>query len=488
MSNRTDDARKRAQTARQILTVAQMRAAEQGLMDAGHDVHALMQRAGRGAGEWVRRLAAGRSVTVLCGPGNNGGDGYVIAQYLADHDVPVCVVAARPPQTDAARRARSLFAGEVREAGADLPQEGLPRGGVLVDCLFGSGLSRPLSDDLAALLGDLAAHHAMRVAVDLPSGVDADTGALLNEGLPEWTLTLALGAWKPAHFMMPACVTMGAVRLVDIGVEAMPGAAQVLARPVIAAPAPDAHKYRRGLLGIVAGAMPGATLLSAQAALRGGAGYVRLLTGGEAPSGVPAELVVSRGALPDLLADGRYGALLVGPGLGRDDAARAKLDAALASGLPLVIDADALVLLQPGLAGVNGLATRACVLTPHEGEMQVLEHNFGLSGKGDRPARAVALARASGAHVLLKGPCSVIAAPDGSVTMGPRASSWLSVAGSGDVLAGTVASRLAVTRDAGAAAAQALWLHSRAAERAGSAFTSGELAHAIGAALTEVLA
>lgn len=487
MSNRTDDARKRAQTARQILTVAQMRAAEQGLMEAGHDVHALMQRAGRGAGEWVRRLAAGRSVTVLCGPGNNGGDGYVIAQYLADHDVPVCVVAARPPQTDAARRARSLFAGEVREAGADLSPN-LPQGGVLVDCLFGSGLSRPLSDDLAALLRDLAAHHAMRVAVDLPSGVDADTGALLNEGLPEWTLTLALGAWKPAHVSMPACVTMGAVRLVDIGVEAVPGAAQVLARPVIAAPAPDAHKYRRGLLGIVAGAMPGATLLSAQAALRGGAGYVRLLTGGEAPAGVPAELVVSRGALPDLLADGRYGALLVGPGLGRDDAAREKLDAALASGLPLVIDADALVLLQPGLAGVNGLATRACVLTPHEGEMQVLEGNFGLSGEGDRPARAVALARASGAHVLLKGPCSVIAAPDGSVTMGPRASSWLSVAGSGDVLAGTVASRLAVTRDAALAAAEGLWLHSRAAERAGSAFTSGELAHAIGAALAEVLA
>jgi hydroxyethylthiazole kinase-like uncharacterized protein yjeF len=459
------------------LTVAQMRAAEEALMAAGSDVHALMQRAGRGAGEWVRRVAAGRRVTVLCGPGNNGGDGYVIARSLADAGLRVAVIAPRPPQTEAARQARAAYAGVVHDSAV----AGL--GGVLVDCLFGSGLTRPLDDATLGLLQDLAARHAYRIAVDLPSGVASDSGACLNPGLPDWHLTLALGAWKHAHFAMPACAMMGALRLVEIGVAAVPGAARVLEKPVLTAPPADAHKYRRGLLGIVAGAMPGAALLAATAALRGGAGYVQVLAGQAGLPGAPPELVVRDGPLEDVLADSRFAALLVGPGLGRDDAAAARLAAALAAGKPMVIDADALVLLAPAM-----LRETALVLTPHEGEMQVLERNFGLSGQGERPARALALAQAAQAVVILKGPDSLIATPQGAVTVAPRASSWLSVAGSGDVLAGTVASRLATTRDAVRAAHEGLWLHGAAARLAGPALTSGDLAHAIGPALQEALA
>ncbi|WP_179504676.1 MULTISPECIES: NAD(P)H-hydrate dehydratase [unclassified Sphingomonas] len=465
----------------QVLTVAQMRAAEETLIGAGTDVHALMQRAGRGAGEWVRRVAAGRRVTVLCGPGNNGGDGYVIAQYLADAGVRVQVVAPHPPRTEAALRARALYAGSVKESGAGVESS------VLVDCLFGSGLARPLDAPLLALLTDLAAHHPYRIAVDVPSGVDSNSGACLNAGLPDWHLTLALGAWKHAHFAMPACATMGALRLVDIGVEAVPGAARVLQRPVLAAPAANAHKYRRGLLGIVAGAMPGAALLAATAALRGGAGYVQVLAADAGLPGAPPELVVRHDALETDLADDRFAALLVGPGLGRDDAAKARLEAVLAARKPTVIDADALVLLAPKMLKGDMLRGAPMVLTPHEGEMQVLERNFGLSGHGERRIRAVALAQAAGAVVMLKGPDSVIASPAGEVTVAPRASSWLSVAGTGDVLAGAVASRLAVRRDPARAAHEALWLHGEAAHLAGPAFTSGDLAHAIGGALRQAL-
>ncbi|OYZ40060.1 MAG: hypothetical protein B7Y31_07110 [Novosphingobium sp. 16-62-11] len=144
---------------RQVLTVAQMRAAEDDLISAGTSVDALMQQAGRGAGEWVRRIAGGGSVTVLCGPGNNGGDGWVIAEYLREHGNAVRVIAAREPATEAARTAKSLYSGEVRNADADVS------GDVFVDCLFGSGLTRVLPEDLAALLDRLAAGHRHRIEI-----------------------------------------------------------------------------------------------------------------------------------------------------------------------------------------------------------------------------------------------------------------------------------------------------------------------------------
>lgn len=455
----------------QVLDVAAMRAAEAALIDGGTPAQTLMEMAGRALGEWARRLGAGRTVTVLCGPGNNGGDGYVAARHLQEHRVPVTVIAAREPMTPEARTARAHYAGEVHTLGD------LPSGGVLLDCLFGSGLSRPLPDDLFFLLMGLAQRHTLRIAADLPSGIEADSGAVLNPGLPAFDVTVALGAWKHAHYTMPAAPLMGALRLVDIGVMAVPGAARVLGKPRIAPPAADAHKYKRGLLAVVAGAMPGAALLSAEAAQRTGAGYVKLLAPTR-PEGVPPVLVCD---VTDLaaLADPRVGAILVGPGLGRSDAARARLDAALTADRPVVIDADALTLLRPQSPG-----TAPRVLTPHEGEMAALEAAFGLAATGTRRARALALAEAARAIVLLKGPDSLIATPGGDVIVSPGAPTWLSVAGSGDVLAGIIASRLAVHGDAFLAAQEGLWLHGEAARRCGPAFTAGDLAAATGYALS----
>lgn len=463
----------------QILTVAQMRAAEESLISAGTGVDELMERAGRGAGEFVRRVAAGRSVTVLCGPGNNGGDGYVIARHLAEHGNPVNVVAALEPATDAARNARSLYPGKVSGPRDDL------HGDVMVDCLFGSGLTRALPDDLAALLRRLGGRHHVRVAIDLPSGVESDSGRVLNDGLPHYNLTIALGAWKFAHWSMPACAALGVLRLIDIGVAPVLGAATLLGRPRIRCPAPDGHKYTRGLLSIVSGAMPGASLLAADAALRSGAGYVRLLAPAR-PEGVPHALVCIEvpqiAQLDERLSDTRISALLVGPGLGRATAANERLRAALGRAIPTVVDADALMLLPPGL--IKG----PCVLTPHEGEMAALERAFGLDGVGTRRARASALAVATGAVVILKGPDTVIGSPAGDIVLAPRATPWLSVAGTGDVLAGITASRLAVHRDPVRAACEGVWLHAEAARLSGPAFEAGELARNAGRALVAALA
>lgn len=460
----------------QILTVAQMRDAEQALIDSGISVDALMQIAGRGAADWVWRMSAHRRVTVLCGPGNNGGDGYVIAEAIRERGGHVEVVAATGPKTDAARNARALFGGEVLGPDADA------HGDVLVDCLFGSGLARPLSDEHFALLNRLAAHHRHLVAVDLPSGVQSDSGMLLNEGLPRYDLTVALGAWKFAHFLMPAAARMGMVQLVPIGVTPVEGAAQVCAAPSIAAPAVDAHKYRRGLLAVVGGRMPGAALLAAIAAQGAGAGYVKLFAGSK--RNVPTDIVVETGPLSDVLTDDRNSAVLVGPGLGRDGEARERLAVALADPVAVVVDADALVLLTPrALAG----RTAPTIATPHEGELVALERSFELDGAGTRPDRALALARTSGMVVVAKGPDTVIAAPDGRLACTPRATSWLSTAGTGDVLAGVIASRVAAGIPAFEAACEGVWLHGEAARLCGPAFTAGQLAAKVPEALAAQL-
>ena len=451
-----------------ILSVAQMRAAEAGLIAAGISVDELMQIAGRGAAEWVWRIAAHRAVTVLCGPGNNGGDGYVIAQALRERGGKVVVVAGAEPKTDAARKARALYQGEV------LPSDHLPQGDILVDCLFGSGLTRPLSADHAALLTRLAASHPQRVAIDVPSGIECNSGTLLGGSLPVFDLTIALGAWKLAHFLMPASATMGALRLVPIGAEPVAGAAELLARPNLAAPAADAHKYRRGLLAVIGGTMPGAALLAAQAAQGAGAGYVKLFTPMDLAG--PPDLVTGAAPLSEALSDTRINALLIGPGLGRDGHARERLAETLAAGKPTVIDADALVLL-----GSRQLAacTAPLIATPHDGELTALERAFELDGSGTKPQRALALARAGRIIVVAKGPDTVIAAPDGRLTCAPHASSWLSVAGTGDVLAGAIASRLASGANPYAAACQGVWLHGEAARLAPPAFSATMLAASV---------
>lgn len=442
---------------RQVLTADQMRAAEGALIAGGIGVDELMQRAGNGAADYVWRIAGpSRRVTVLTGPGNNGGDGWVIAEAIRRRGGQVVVVPAADPRTDAARTARGLYAGAVAD--------GLVDGDVLVDCLFGTGLTRGLGEADLELLTGLAARHAKRIAVDLPSGIATDTGAALNDDLPDYHLTIALGAWKPAHVLMPACARMGELRLVDIGCGAMQDAGQVIGRPRFHAPAADAHKYRRGLLGVVAGAMPGAAVLAATAAQGAGAGYVKVLC--DAPLAVPVDLVAARADF----SDARIAALLVGPGLGRDAAGHFLLAEALAAGRPAVLDADGCHLLSKGMV--------ATIATPHEGELVALERHFGSHGE-DKITRARNLAQASGMVIVAKGPDTIVAAPDGRWAAAPRASSWLSTAGTGDVLAGAIASRLANGAEPFAAACEGVWLHGEAARITPPPFSAGELAKSI---------
>lgn len=448
----------------QVLTVAAMRAAEDQLIRAGRSVDDLMQVAGRGAAEWVWRVAGHHAVTVLCGPGNNGGDGYVIAEALRERGGKVRVVAALEPRTDAARNARALYRGEVLGPDADV------HGDVLVDCLFGSGLVRPLADTLFALLVRLGGRHHRLIAIDLPSGIESDTGMALNEGLPDYVLTVALGAWKQAHFLMPATAAMGALRLVGIGCAAVPQAPGVIARPQLAAPDAEAHKYRRGLLAVVGGTMPGAAQLACTAAMGAGAGYIRLLSDGEPVHALSAALVIDRNPLDDALGDERIAAVLAGPGLGRTAASRKRLEAVLSSGHRLVLDADALILLRGHDAHGGAIAT------PHDGELAALERSFGLIGAGTRLDRARDLAAASGMVILAKGADTLVAAPDGRAAFAHRASSWLSTAGTGDVLAGIVASRLATGAEPFDAACEAVWIHGEAARLAGPLLSADGLA------------
>ena len=446
-----------------ILTAAQMLAAEQELIGAGSSVDELMHIAGQGAAEWVWRMAAGRPVTVLCGPGNNGGDGYVIAESLRARGLDVSVVAPKAPTTPAAQNAKAQFQGSVITSGKDA------RGAVLVDCLFGSGLSRPLSAELMLLLRDLASRHDFRIAIDMPSGIASDTGVVLNEHLPDYSLTLALGAWKYAHWIMPGSANMGAKRLVPIGVAPSGTAARLIAKPELAAPEKDAHKYSRGLCAVIGGAMPGAAVLAASAAMHAGAGYVKLM--GQGGAAGPPDLVVDTSPVNKALEDSRINAVLIGPGLGRGELAKAALQGALNQTRSVVLDADAFALLSPDMLSRDG----RYIATPHEGELEHLCRHFAIVASS-KLEKAKLLARASGMVIVAKGADTIIAAPDGRVAIGIPATSWLSTAGTGDVLAGIAISRLATGEEPFDAASQAVWLHGEAARLAGPAFSASQLA------------
>ena len=457
-----------------VLTVAQMRAAEAAALRNGVEEWELMRTAGRAAAAWVARMAAGRSVAILCGPGNNGGDGYVIAETLRASGHDVKVIAPVEPKGAVAEKARACFAGTPTRAGRIDTA-------VVVDCLFGYGLDRRVESPFADLLEELGRSDAFRIAVDVPSAIASDSGEVLGP-FADYNLTLALGAWKRAHFMMPAMARMGEKRLVPIGLDIEPSNCVLSKRPHFAPPEPDSHKYRRGLLAIVAGKMPGAPLLSAKAAMRSGAGYVKLLSDHSHPD-APAELVVADDPLDRALADERIDAILIGPGLGRDEAASQRLSEALAAGRPTVLDADALHLLTPDLLDTRGKTP--LIMTPHEGELSNLCKSFGVesANKLDTASR---LAQTSDTVILAKGADTVLASAEGQTMVFPRGSSWLSTAGTGDVLAGLVASRLAHHGDALRAAEEGVWLHHEAARLAGPGFTAGDLADAARTAMAQL--
>jgi hydroxyethylthiazole kinase-like uncharacterized protein yjeF len=456
-----------------ILRAADMRAAEQRCFDAGVPQSELMERASLAVAREVARLGAGQPVLVLAGPGNNGGDAYGVARLLSDWGHDVAVAALGRPTSGAAAENAAKWNAPVESLAEAAPRP------VLVDGLFGTGMTRTLDDAVAAQLARLVAGASVAVAIDLPSGIATDSGADLGaaEGI---IATVALGALKPGHLLGAGVAKCGHVLLADIGVDAAT-AWHSIARPALRAPASDAHKYRRGLVVVVGGSMAGASRLAARAALHGGAGYVILAAPEAAPGGPDAivhRTVRDGAALAALLADARIGAVLIGPGLGRDDAAAGLLDAAVESDRDLVIDGDALTLL--GSEAASRLRTRgaATLLTPHGAEFSRMFE----SGE-DKITTTLAAAQAARATIIHKGPDTVVARPNGEVVVASAAASWLSTAGTGDVLAGLMAARHA----AGGGADEAVWLHARAARLAGPAFAADDLIAQVPAAVGECL-
>jgi hydroxyethylthiazole kinase-like uncharacterized protein yjeF len=449
-----------------------MRAAEAAAIAAGTPVEMLMERAGAGAAEAIWRFAGPLPALVLCGPGNNGGDGYVIARLLRERGMQVRVAASGEPKTEAARCARGRWDGPV----VDLPEaEPAP---LTVDALFGTGLTRGLDLATSGNLARLAAEARIKVAIDLPSGVASDDGALLSP-VPLFDLTVTFATLKPSHLLQPARARLGRIAIVDIGTAGQ-SLQREIGRPKLRRPGPQDHKYSRGYVAMVAGDMPGASALACAAAARSGAGYVRLFA--ERPvAGLPQAVVQHEGGGLAGLEDPRIDVVAIGPGLGRGEAALQRLDVALAAAKPLVLDADALVLLaRRGVEALGALAETA-ILTPHAGEFARLFPGL----EGGKLAQARAAASRSGCVIVYKGPDTVVAAPDGRAAIAGDLPPWLATAGTGDVLTGIVAALRAAGMEAFEAACAAVWLHGRAAERAGAGLVADVLLAHLPAALAD---
>ena len=446
---------------RPILTAAAMRVAEQAAIDRGASIETLMERAGAALAEAAGQLAGPMPTLVLCGPGNNGGDGYVAARHLRQNGVAVRVAALADPASEAATVARSAFDGAVDLLGPDTEQAPL-----IVDALFGTGLKRGLDPSVEQQLLRLVEVARLSVACDLPSGADSDSGAPLS-ALPRFDMTVALGALKPAHRLAPAMHRCGRLVLADIGIEA-DGRWHEIGAPQLPPLDLDGHKYSRGLVHALAGKMPGAIALAASAAARAGAGYVRVSTVSDIRA-LPAAIVQTDTADLD---DRRIGCVMVGQGMG--DIPHL-LTIALTASAPKVIDADAIALIgEP-----ERLRGHDAVVTPHAGEFARL---FGAL-PGTKAEQALEAARRSAAVVVFKGPDTLVAAPDGRLGFAPPAPAWLATAGTGDVLAGMIAALRARGLDAFEAACAGVWLHGRAAEIAGPDMIADDLVTAIPKAL-----
>ncbi|AUG77731.1 Carbohydrate kinase [Kitasatospora sp. MMS16-BH015] len=468
-------------------TVEEIRAAEAALM-ARLPEGTLMQRAAAGlAAVCVKLLPKvyGSRVLVLAGSGDNGGDALYAGARLARRGASVRALLLAPGRAHAGGLAELLAAGG--RVTADQGEFG--RADLVLDGIVGIGGRGGLRPEAAGFAS--MERRGRVVAVDLPSGVDADTGEVAGAVLRA-DVTVCFGAYKPGLFVDPGASYAGVVHLVEIGLELGPAPVEVLGRTDVAAllprPGAESDKYRRGVVGIAAGSAryPGAAVLAVAGAQRGGAGAVRYV-------GSAAEEVVRRH--PEVLVQaggpagaGRVQSWVVGPGSG--EGAGAVLDEALASGVPVLVDADALTELARG--GRRG----AAVLTPHAGEAaRLLAGSTGepVSAErvaGERVATARRLAAAYGAVVLLKGSTTVVAEPGGRVRVNTTATSWLATAGSGDVLAGLVGSLLAAGLapfDAASAGAYLHGLAGRLAAERGVPITAGEVAGALSASWSDVV-
>ena len=439
-----------------ILTSDAMREAEAACAIQGTSLAELMERAGAAVTDTAWRMAAGAPVLILCGPGNNGGDGYVAARLLSERGASVRVAALAEPATELAKAARAGWRGPVETLNGRLAAAPL-----IVDALLGVGLSRPIADDLAAILGHFSDRRIL--AVDVPSGIDSDGAADWMPPLPA-DVTLALGALKPAHVLLPTAPACGRVLLAPIGI-ATNETMRTLPKAREAKPEPAAHKFTRGMVLIFAGPMRGAAGLTAAAALRAGAGYVVLDGSERAPfSAIIAE---SDEKFGERLDDPRVGAVVIGPGFPAGDELLFDVEAALDSGKPLVLDAAAIDAALPRLSETP----RTAILTPHEGEFA----RAFPQAYGSKIDRAKAAAARTHAVVIYKGADTIVAAPDGRVAAAWPGSPWLATAGTGDVLAGACGAMLARGGDAFDAAVAAVGWHIARAARIGPGLVADDL-------------
>lgn len=494
----------------EILSCEAMRAAEARAMVAGTPSLRLMERAGRAVADVVStRFPAAKRVAVLAGPGNNGGDGYVVARALAGRGHAVTVFAGAPtgkPDGDAARMARQ-WQGATESVEEHALRHFAPD--LIVDALFGIGLSRAPEGSLRELIeaaNGLRAAGAVIVAVDIPSGYAGDDGQASGVSIAA-DLTVTFHALKPAHVLQPARDACGEIVVADIGLAAAASPRIVVnGRPALLDEPPEtsAHKYDHGHALVLAGGLEGtgAARLAARAALRAGAGLVTLGVPGSAliahAGREPDALMVRRAdgedGLAGLLADKRRNAVVIGPAYGVGEATRAAVETVLRAGRKAVLDADALTSFAghaPQLGDLIRSGGSNVVVTPHAGEFANLFKAMGegaeSSNQGLRSTskieQALAAAGILGAVVVYKGADTVIAAPDGRAAVNVNAPPWLATAGSGDVLAGIIGGLLARGVPAFEAACAAVWLHGEAGTKAGRGLIADDLPEALYAVL-----
>ncbi len=482
----------------ELLSVAEMAEADRLAIASGIPGIALMESAGRGIAEAIVARFAPCDTVVLCGPGNNGGDGFVVARLLAEQGWPVSLHLLGEHSAlkgDAASAAAAWF-GDV----LPLRPDSFAGARLIVDAIFGAGLSRPVEGVAADLIERVNREGIPVVAVDVPSGVDGDSGAIRGTSF-EAALTVSFLRPKPGHYLYPGRARCGELVIADIGTP--PAVLKTIQpetflndRSLWGSHFPhiklDGHKYDRGHALIVSGgpASTGAARLGARAALRTGAGLVTVASPPEAVLVNAAHLTTimlksfkGPEGLAGILADRRLNVCLIGPGLGLGEGTRPLVRAVLASGAATVLDADAITAHADTPSGlfdeIRANPARPVVLTPHEGEFRRLFPDLTGDQAGSKPARTRAAAARSGAVVLLKGADSVIAAPDGRVAINANAGPQLGTAGSGDVLGGIIAGLLARGMESFMATACGVWLHGELGKALGTGLIAEDLPEAM---------